>query len=229
MAVKVDVFLASNSRRPVSSFPVKLAAFALLLLLVPLGLGLSTLGGRLNESVLLRSKLRPGNELSDAEYLQTTARLDELDSAALGRAATMHRLLGLLASLAVLFVNGIVITYFVGTSRWCKEVATTYQMDDALWRTAAALKRKTFPWSVTAMLAVVVMVALGGASNPGTGRPGTADWVQWHLLGALAGAALIAWVFYIQWTNIAANGQLVDRIMGEVKRIRIERGLEVEG
>lgn len=216
-----------------SRFHIYLAASALLLLLVPLGVGLVMLGGRLNELARLQTELRQidrsGRGASDAERAEIVTRLDELDVKTLTGVATMHRLLGLLAGLVVLFVNGIVITYFVGTSRWCMEVATTYKMDDALWRTAAALKRKTFPWSVTAMFAVVVMIALGGAADPGTGRQGTADWVQWHSLGALAGIALIGWVFYLQWNSIAENGALIERIMGEVKRIRSERGLEVEG
>ena len=200
-----------------SRFHLYLAVFALLLLLVPLGAGFTMLGGRLNEFRRLELE-RQETDQTDARRAEVTARLETLD-----------RLLGLLAGLVVLLVNGIVITYFIGTSRWCKEVATTYGMDDALWRTAAALKRKTFPWSATAMAAVVVMIALGGAADPSTGRADTSDWVQWHSLGALAGVALVAWVFYIQWNNVAANGELIERIMGEVKRIRSERGLETEG
>ena len=198
-----------------------------------MGVGLTMLGGRLNEFAQLQRKLRridrPGGGVSESQRAEITARLQELDVKSLTSAATMHRLLGLLAGLVVLLVNGIVVTYFIGTSRWCKEVATTYGMDDALWRAAAALKRKTFPWSVTAMAAVVGMVALGGAADPGSLRANTADWVQWHSLGASAGIALIGWVFYLQWNNIAENGALIERIMGEVKRIRSERGLEVEG
>jgi hypothetical protein len=35
--------------------------------------------------------------------------------------ATVHRLTGVAAALAVVFVESVVITYFIGTSRWCKE------------------------------------------------------------------------------------------------------------
>ena len=52
---------------------------------------------------------------------------DAQDSAG-QRWATVHRLSGVAAALAVVLVNSIVVTYFVGTSRWCKEVAETYQL-----------------------------------------------------------------------------------------------------
>ena len=45
--------------------------------------------------------------------------------------ATMHRLTGLAAALAVVFVESVVVTYFIGTSRWCKEVVETYQFETA--------------------------------------------------------------------------------------------------
>ena len=38
-------------------------------------------------------------------------------------------LTGTSAALAVVFVHSIAVTYFIGTSRWCKEVTETYQLD----------------------------------------------------------------------------------------------------
>ena len=52
----------------------------------------------------------------------------DVHDAAGQRWATVHRLSGVAAALAVVLVNSIVVTYFVGTSRWCKEVAETYQL-----------------------------------------------------------------------------------------------------
>ena len=45
------------------------------------------------------------------------------------RLATAHRLAGTAAALMVVFVESIVVTYFIGTSRWCREVVQTYQLD----------------------------------------------------------------------------------------------------
>src|SRR5260221_8345580 len=105
--------------------------------------------------------------------------------------ATTHRLAGVGAGLIVVLVNSIVVTYFIGTSRWCKEVVETYSLDVELLRRSTRLKRRTFPWAVMAMLAVVGMIALGGAADPGTGLPGTANWVLPHFIGALVGLAFV--------------------------------------
>ncbi len=62
------------------------------------------------------------------------------------RWASVHRLLGVAAALVVVLVNSIVVTYFIGTSRWCKEVVETYGLDAQFIRRSVALKRRTFPW-----------------------------------------------------------------------------------
>ena len=151
----------------------------------------------------------------------------QLDPAEL-RWATVHRLVGVAAGLAVVFVNSIVVTYFVGTSRWTKEVVETYQLDDDFIRRSTRLKRRTFPWATLSMLVIVGVVALGGAADPGTGRPNTDEWVTPHLLGSLAGLAFVAWASVIEWHNIAVNQQIIVEIQAEVRRIRLERGWPVE-
>ena len=143
------------------------------------------------------------------------------------RWATVHRLSGVASALAVVLVNSIVVTYFIGTSRWCKEVCETYGLDVSLIRRSAALKRRTFPWAVLGMLAVVGVIALGAAADPATGLPHTRDWITPHLLGALAGVTFIAWAFLIEWKNIEANHAVIAEVLDHVRRIRTERGLEV--
>src|SRR5687767_4921414 len=73
--------------------------------------------------------------------------------------ATVHRLTGIAAALGVVFVESVVATYFIGTSRWCKEVVETYKLDLAAVRSSTRLKRKTFPWTLGGMLAVVGVIA----------------------------------------------------------------------
>ncbi len=143
------------------------------------------------------------------------------------RWATVHRLAGIASALAVVLVNSIVVTYFIGTSRWCKEVCEAYSLDNGLIRRSTSLKRRTFPWAVLGMLTVVGVIALGAAADPATGLPHTRDWVTPHLLGALAGVTFIAWVFFVEWKNIDANHALIADVLEHVRRIRVERGLEV--
>lgn len=143
------------------------------------------------------------------------------------RWASVHRLLGVAAALVVVLVNSIVVTYFIGTSRWCKEVVETYGLDAEFIRRSVVLKRRTFPWALMSMLAIVGVVALGGAADPASGRQGTEHWVMPHLIGALVGLAFIAYAFFVQGQNIAAHHQVINDIVAEVRRIRVERGLEV--
>ncbi len=141
--------------------------------------------------------------------------------------AQVHRLAGVGAGVAIVFVSSIVVTYFIGTSRWCKEVVETYGLNPEFIRRSTALKRRAFPWALMTMLTAVGMVALGGAADPGTMRPDTQVWVLPHLVGALAGMSFVAAAFLVQWHYIAANHQVINDVMAEVHRIRSERGLEV--
>lgn len=144
------------------------------------------------------------------------------------RWGTVHRLSGVFAALMVVLVNSMVVTYFIGTGRWCREVVETYGLSAGLIDRAKGIKRAAFPWSVIGMLAVVGIVALGGAADPATGRPGTQDWVTPHLIGALALAALIAWCFQSQLPRIRRQQALIEEVLGEVHAIRKARGLDVE-
>jgi hypothetical protein len=141
--------------------------------------------------------------------------------------AVVHRLMGTAAALVVVLVDSIVITYFIGTSRWCKEVAETYQLDAEFVRRSATLKRRNFPWSMLSILVIIGVAALGAAADPMSGRPGTQHWVNIHLIGALAGLAFTVLSFYFQAQYIAAHHGVINDIVAQVRRIRTERGLEV--
>jgi hypothetical protein len=147
------------------------------------------------------------------------------------RWATVHRLSGIAAALAVVLVDSIAMTYFIGTSRWCKEVAEAYQLQPHLVERSAALKRRTFPYAILSVLAIIGVVALGGAADPAAAlrlQPVVGiTWTQLHLAGSLVGLAFIAWCFYRQWLNLVANHQVIDEVQAEVRRIRLDKGLEV--
>jgi hypothetical protein len=136
-----------------------------------------------------------------------------------------HFLTGLVAALGVVLVESVIVTYFIGTSRWCKEVSETYQLDGSAVQRSNRLKRKTFPWALAGMLGVVVVIALGGASDPATGLD-TRAWTNWHLWGAIAGIVLIVWTYYAAWNNVVANQAIISELVEEVGRIRRERALD---
>jgi hypothetical protein len=140
--------------------------------------------------------------------------------------ATVHRLTGVAAALAVVFVESIVVTYFIGTSRWCKEVVETYRFDMAPVAASNRLKRKTFPWALAGMLAVVGVISLGAAADPATMRPNTQWWSYWHLVGAMLGIVFVAWTYLVEWNYIVANHSIIEQLVAEVGRVRRERGLD---
>jgi hypothetical protein len=141
--------------------------------------------------------------------------------------ASVHRRAGVAAALVVIFANSLAVTYFIGTSRWCKEVIGSYSLDPDLLRRSITLKRRTFPWAVSSMLLIVGVVALGASADPGTGLENTADWVLPHFLASLATLAFLVLSFFVQGANIRAHYEVINDIMAEVRRVREERGLAV--
>lgn len=134
---------------------------------------------------------------------------------------TLHMLLGAGGALVAILVNSITITYFVGTSRWCKEVCETYRLPAELAERSTRLKRSTFPWAVAGVLAVIAVVALGAAADPSGANVALAEhFVQPHYVGAMAMLVVIAASFYVQIGRVAANYSVIEEILGEVKRIR---------
>ena len=142
--------------------------------------------------------------------------------------ATVHRLTGIAAALMVVLVESVVVTYFVGTSRWCKEVTETYRLDPEPARESNRLKRRAFAWSTVGMLTIVGVIALGAASDPATGRQDTQSWANYHLAGALGGLLFVAWTYVTAWNLTSANQTLIERIVAEVDRIRRDRGLAAD-
>jgi drug/metabolite transporter (DMT)-like permease len=141
--------------------------------------------------------------------------------------AVTHKLTAIVAALVCVLVHCISVTYFIGTNRWCKEVAAAYRLDPDCVRRSNRLKARSFPWSFAGVLSVLAIIALGAACDPTTQRQTTWQWVQPHFWGALAGTAFIVASFLNQWMNIQAHSELVDAVLREVQRIRLEHGLEV--
>lgn len=144
------------------------------------------------------------------------------------RWGTVHRLSGVLAALLVVLVNSMAVTYFIGTGRWCREVVETYSLDPSYIDRSRTLKRRAFPFAILGTLAVVAIVALGGAADPASGRPGTQDWVTPHLVGGLALMGVIAWFFQAQLPNMRRQHELIEEVLAEVRAVRTARGLDID-
>ncbi len=212
-------------------FTLAFLALALLVGNVLLGLSIGDYNGA---QAAVLERVREVRELErerprpEARIVELQAEIDaafaELDP--IKNFATWHLFLGIAALLVALLVHSIAITYFIGTSRWCKEVVETYSLDPALARESARLKRATYPPALLGVAAVLTIGALGMAANPGTMQPNTAYWVNPHFFAALAGTAIMAAAFYFEGRNIGANYALIERIVAQVQTIRRQRGME---
>lgn len=142
---------------------------------------------------------------------------------------TIHMLLGSAAALLAVLVNSITITYFVGTSRWCKEVCETYGIRGELAERSTRLKRSTFPWALAGILAIIVVVGLGAAADPsGANFQRSSAFVMPHYVGAMLGLVVVMVAFGVQISRIAENYAVIQQILAEVGRIRAEKGLPTE-
>ena len=144
-----------------------------------------------------------------------------------------HIWLGMSAALVTLLVNSISVTYFIGTNRWCREVVDAFSLDQALAQNSQRLKKRSFPWSLTAILMILVIAGLGAASDPVTLNPDAADWVQYHWGLAMLGIVVIGGCLLAQVALIGKNYQLIKEILvaaeAERERRQAARASAAEG
>lgn len=207
---------------------ILLVLFALVMLTATMTVGLSL--GDLQATV--RDYRHVTAKIADAErrYSDATARLPELRAERARLEASVqwaewHRLIGIATAIVVIFVNCIVVTYFIGTGRWCREVCETYKLDPGFVDESASLKWRTISWSFVATAAIVVTVALGGSADPAaTGRLDRGPvWAEAHFIAALATVAVVAACFYLQWIKLGENAEVIERIMTAVRLKQAER------
>jgi hypothetical protein len=171
-------------------------------------------------------RLRQSAELEQAQAASEAA---ERDYARPRFWMTLHMLLGSASALVSVLVSSITITYFIGTSRWCKEVCETYQLSPQLAEKSTRLKRSTFPWALVGIGAVILVVGLGAAADPsGANWRHSASLVLVHYVAAMLCLVGVALAYWIQGRRIAENYVVIEEILAEVQRIRAERGLTTQ-
>ena len=165
-----------------------------------------------------RRKTSPELEAARREYAAADERFQTPRSR-----MTIHMLLGAGGALMAILVNSITITYFIGTSRWCKEVCETYRLPAELAARSTRLKRSTFPWALAGVTAVIVVVALGAAADPsGANYARAPNFVTPHYAAAAIMLLVVIASFWIQISRIAENYAVIEEILGQVKRARGE-------
>lgn len=151
---------------------------------------------------------------------------------AVQRSVSYHFLTALGAIVFATLVHALVLTYFMGTGRWLEETSNAYRLDSKYHDESQRLKYRTIPALVSAFLLLVVTGAFGAAADPGSptqfsgwfGLPAATI----HQLAAWITLTFNAWVNYLEFTALFRNGEIIEQVMNEVRRIRQEKGLAVE-
>ncbi|MCA9124784.1 MAG: hypothetical protein H6822_33160 [Planctomycetaceae bacterium] len=162
-------------------------------------------------------------EQSESRLEEAAKRLNEQRSS-----FWLHIWLGMSAALVTLLVNSISVTYFIGTNRWCREVVDAFALDEDLAQRSQRLKKRAFPWSLTAILLMIVVAGLGAASDPVTLNPDAADWVPYHWGLAMLGIVVIGGCLLAQVALIAKNYQLINEILVAAEHERERRKIARE-
>ena len=142
-----------------------------------------------------------------------------------------HLLAGLAALLFTSLVHAIVLTYFMGTGRWLEETTTAYRLSWDFYQESKVLKYRTVLLMLVCFLLLIATGAFGAAADPAS-RVGFRG--AWGFSGGdiHMAIALLTWAFNLlvnvyQFQVLSRNGEIIESVLGEVRRIRIENGLTV--
>ena len=143
---------------------------------------------------------------------------------------SVHRLAGIAGGVVILLVNSVVVTYFIGTSRWIKEVCDTYRLPATFSDRSTRLKRQTFPASLVSMLTILGIATLGAIADPMAYHhlkaPEGISWGMLHLSAVCVGMFVMGYCYYMQRRNILANQGIINEVVAEVQQVRAARGLD---
>jgi len=152
------------------------------------------------------------------------------DTAVQSRVA-VHFLTGVAALMFAVMVHALVITYFMGTGRWLEETCSAYRLGAAWQSRSRNLKWRLYPAIIASLLLLILTGAFGGAADPasavGFTGIGPLTAAQVHLGVSVAALALNAAVNGWEYLSLRRNGTIVNEVLHEVRRIRLDRGLEV--
>lgn len=157
--------------------------------------------------------------------------VEDATAAAAQAEVSTHILIGLGGLVFAALVHAIVLTYFMGTGRWMEETGMAYRLDKAWYRQNQSLKYKTVPAMVGCLTLLVLVGASGGAADPASAI-GFGGWGSWsaadiHLWLAATTVALNLLANFWEYRAIGGNGRLIQQVLGEVRRIREEKGLPI--
>ena len=137
---------------------------------------------------------------------------------------TLHFLIALAACILAMLVHAVALTYFMGTGRWIEETSEAYGLEASARQQNIRFKYRIIPGMILCVLLLLATGAFGAIADPASDYSLAASSTIHFLLAVstLTANLLVNWV---EWSQIAQNGELVDAVMSEVNRIRREKGL----
>lgn len=142
-----------------------------------------------------------------------------------------HLLSGLGALIFTSLVHAIVLTYFMGTGRWLEETTTAYRLKWDFYNASKVMKYRTILLMLMCFLLLIATGAFGAAADPASNVKFRGIWGlsggAVHMTIALTTWAINLLVNVYQFQVLTRNGEIVNAVLAEVRRIRLENGLSV--
>jgi hypothetical protein len=172
-------------------------------------------------TLLLLASFGLGLEIGDPHSLAPLTR----------KLLSYHLLISVAALIFAALVHAVLLTYFMGTSRWLEEARQAYKFDIRWSEENRQLKYRTIPVMAVCLLVLIANIPLGALAVdraawalPGIGSISPS---HVHLVFSLLTLVVNLAVNAMEYRAIRRNGELIADVLGEVRRIREARGLPV--
>ena len=151
--------------------------------------------------------------------------------ASVQKTVSWHLMIGVASIVFAMLLHAITLTYFMGTGRWVEETSRAYRLNESFHARNQKLKYQSLPGMVACILMLVVTGALGAAADPASHVGFKGVWgisaPMIHFLVAATTILLNAVVNFLEYDAISKNAGVIRDVVGEVNRIRTEKGLAV--
>lgn len=142
-----------------------------------------------------------------------------------------HMLMGMGGLIFATLIHAIVFTYFMGTGRWLEETSNAYQLRSTFHDENRKLKYRLLIKITGSILLLILTGAMGAAADPASpvsfeSSLGLTDAMAHLVVGSMAILANVL-TGTAEFSSIERNGEIIEEVLGEVRRIRTEKGLPV--
>jgi hypothetical protein len=170
-------------------------------------------------TVLLIGAFVAGLEIGDPHSVSPETR----------RWMSYHLLTSVAALIFAALVHAVLLTYFMGTSRWMEEARLAYKLDVRWNAENRQLKYRAIALMAACVLMLILNIPVGAlAVDRGSWMlPGGYELSpsHAHLVFAAVTIVINLAVNLVEYKAIASNAGLIGKVVQEVRRIRQEHGL----